>query len=684
MIKKTLVSGIFLLLFISTISMAQWSTSPTLNNQVSFMPGDQTQCYVGTHPSGNTFISWFSSESGGMYYPRVQLFDIEGNQQWADDGILVSSNPSMTWITDYDMTVSSDGGCVIAFQDTRNGSNDPFIYKISPSGEFLWGDDGIELSNDSHFDADPKLLATEDGGAFVAWPKAIDNGDSRVIVQRITSDGQKAWTSDLELGEAGFDYAWPQIVSDGEGGFMLTWYKEWGFYWAPNREILAQRYDEDGNSIWTSNATLFAGGVIPGYIHQKAAADGDGGAWVCWYYEQTSGHLSTFAQHVDTDGNVAFPLGGLEATTNMATLSLEPAICANETTQDLYIAWRETNLGQSQFGLFGQRLNLAGTRLWGANGQAFVGVGSQNPILINLSPVGSGGAVTYQYDASSGTNSTINSIRFDDAGNQVWTGSPISVSSVTSPKGKLHAGEFLSGQMVVAWADGRTGNSDIFAQNVSEDGALGPLDYEVTVTPDTLFFLDPQTFIDGVPFTITNTGSNPVDILYIQQDGAPYGPYVGWYVMPYIPSFPFTLDPGEDFTETVFWTVSDGYPGTIIYDTLEIQTTSQDFNLIIAVDSINITVGSEEKEFSSMSVYPNPFTDKVSIELNNQREVVSVQVFSSQMKPVRTLKLNEGPANRQKTIWDGRGDSGMSLPSGIYFLVIQTKESVISRKLIKR
>ncbi|MBE0647828.1 MAG: T9SS type A sorting domain-containing protein [Bacteroidales bacterium] len=681
---KVLLTASLMMVMLSATTFSQWSTSPLVNNQVTFMPGDQTQCYVATHPNGNTFISWFSAEAGGNYYPRIQLYDIEGNQQWANDGLLVSNHPSMTWITDYDMTVSSDGGCIIAFQDTRTGSNDAFIYKISASGEFLWGDDGIQLSNDTDFDADPKLLATDDGGAYVAWPKAVDNGDSKVIVQRITASGQKAWSNDLVLGETGFDFAWPQIVSDGSGGAIVTLYKEWGPYWAPNRNILAQRFDEDGNALWPTYALLFTGGIIQSYVHQQAVADGAGGAWVCWFYEQTSGHLSTFVQHVDENAVVAFPLGGFEATTNMATLSLEPAMCANESTHDVYLMWRETNIAQSQYGLFGQRIDLAGSRLWGNNGKQFVPVGSQNPILINLSPLGSGGVVSYIYDAASGTNGAVRSIRFDDAGTQVWTTSPVDVSSVASPKGKLDAGNFLSGQMIVAWADGRTGNSDVFAQNVTEEGTLGPLSFEVTVTPDTLFFLTPESITDGVPFTIENTGGNPLDITYIQPYGAPVGNFTLWYISPEITNYPVPLNPGEELTETVYWIITDGYPGSTVFDTLEIQTTAGDFNLIIAVDSVHIWMGQEEMNTEEIRIFPNPFSQQVNVSMDiGSPTQCQVVIYNPQMKAVKTLLDRDITAGSIQLTWDGTDDAGTIQPPGIYYIRIQSNNGSTISKIIK-
>jgi hypothetical protein len=661
---------------------AQWSNDPMINQQVSNMSGDQTQCYVSTHPSGITFISWFSAEGGGNYYPRIQLYDIEGYRHLAEEGLLVSNHPSMTWITDYDMKVSSDGCCIIAFQDTRNGSNDPFIYKINQDGGFLWGFDGIELSNDAHFDANPILLPTNDGGSYVAWPKSVDNGDSKVMVQRITNDGQKAWTTNLELGESGFDYAWPQIVTDGDDGFILTWYKEWGPYWAPNRDIMAQKFDTDGNPVWNTPAQLFTGSYIPSYIHQIAKADGAGGVWVCWFQEQAN--FSTFVQHVDEAGSVAFPLSGLDVCLNYATLHLEPAICVNETTHDVFVFYRETTPNQGQIGLSGQCIDVTGNRLWGDNGINYIPIGSENPILINLTQLGSGGVASYIYDAAAGVNGEVFALRFDDSGNEVWATSPLPVSTVPSSKGKLHAGAYENGQMVVAWADERTGSNDIFAQNVTEEGTLGPIDISYSITPDTLFFLTPQSLIDGIPFTISNTGSSPVNVLYIQPEGTPSGPYIFWYIDPDIPSYPVTLEPGEDLTETVRWIVTDEFPETIVLDTLEIHILNDTVNLIIAADSSYIVLYNPDPSASGFKVYPNPFQNAVTLEMNLPVSTdVVVRVYSAMMHPVTLITLPDQPSGIRKYTWNGRDNQGRELASGVYYIALETQTGTFFRKIIK-
>ncbi len=283
-----------------------------------------------------------------------------------------------------------------------------------------------------------------------------------------------------------------------------------------------------------------------------------------------------------------------------------------------------------------------------------------------------------------GTNGTVKGIRFDDAGNQVWTSSPVAVSSVQSSKGKLDAGEFLSGQMVVAWGDDRTGNSDIFAQNLSEDGMLGPLIFELSATPDTLFFLTPESFVTGVPFTLTNTGSTPVDILFIQPYGSPAGNFTMWYIDPPIATYPVTLNPGENLTETVFWLVMDGYPGTTVFDTLEISSTADSVHLIIAVDSTHIWMGGKKLEPPHLQIFPNPFSEetRLSFTLTSQA-FVQVTIFNAQMKKIETLFDMTVPPGPMQVIWDGTNDAGISQPQGIYFVILKTNDTRVVQKVMK-
>ena len=186
---------------------AQWSTNPQQNNQISTSGSGAALPYIVTHPGGTSYISWFSPGSGGDYYPYIQKLDVEGYIKWASSGIQVSSHPSMTWITDYSLAISPDTSVFIAFQDMRATGNDIFVYKISPSGTFLWGNDGVQLSNNPDFEADPVMAVHPDGSVVVAWPRTPNTGDATIELQRLNKNGQKQWNPDL-IRQYFYQYCW--------------------------------------------------------------------------------------------------------------------------------------------------------------------------------------------------------------------------------------------------------------------------------------------------------------------------------------------------------------------------------------------------------------------------------------------------------------------------------------------
>ncbi|HTX87866.1 MAG TPA: hypothetical protein VMC08_02670, partial [Bacteroidales bacterium] len=445
---------------------AQWSNNPLDNTQISYSGDEAAVPYVATHPCGTTYISWFTPGSGGNYYPWMQCLDAAGNFQWSIPGLFISGHPSMTWITDYSMIVCPDTCAVISFQDMRATANDIFIYKISPSGAFLWGPNGVQLSDNPDFEADPVLAAFPDNSVAVAWPRSPNTGDETVIMQRLSNAGVKQWSSDLVLGESGYNYTWPRVVAAENGNTLLVNYKEWGPYYAPNRIILAQKYDPSGNAVWSAPATLFTG-ATPVYVHPIVAADGLGGAFVCWFYEKVANHLSTFVQHVDAGGNVTMAPNGVEVNTNSSTLHLEPNIGCDTVNHELYVFWRETDLNQNSYGLFGQRVSMDGTLHWGTNAKLFVQLSNKNVTIINVSPMKAGAIVSYFYDDwVTSTQTKVRAIRVDSSGNTVWTGGYRDVSTKQSGKGNLYAGPLANSQVVYAWWDDRLGGQQIFAQNL--------------------------------------------------------------------------------------------------------------------------------------------------------------------------------------------------------------------------
>lgn len=136
--KKQLSLLLFILCF-STLIYAQWSSNPAMNNAICDLNGEQAIPKVVTSSTGDTYIGWFSNDTGN-YDVRLQRLDSEGNELWEHNGILISDNPAMSWLTDWDMTVDYDNHAILTFQDIRNaGNNNIYAYRISPDGTSVWG-----------------------------------------------------------------------------------------------------------------------------------------------------------------------------------------------------------------------------------------------------------------------------------------------------------------------------------------------------------------------------------------------------------------------------------------------------------------------------------------------------------------------------------------------------------------
>ncbi|MFH1161006.1 MAG: T9SS type A sorting domain-containing protein [bacterium] len=664
---KAVFLSVVALIFMHGSAVAQWSTSPAINNPISGQPGEQVVSYVATHPSGVNYISYFATESG-YYLPYIQKVDVFGYTQWAGYGIRVSNQPSMTWITDYDMNVSPDTGVVIAFQDIRTGNNEIYAYKLSPAGEFLWGANGVTLSNNGDFNASPVLTVNSDNSVVVAWPRASNTGgDDVVMMQKIQPNGQVAWSQPVTFGEAGFDFNWPRVLSVEETKTLLICYKEWGPYWAPNRIILAQKFDENGNPAWGTPKTLF-NGAMPVYVLPVVASDGDGGAFVTWFYELAANHLSTFVNHVDHNGNVTMGANGTEASTNTATLHMEPALSCDTATEDVYVFWRETNLAQSQYGLAGQRLTCNGNRKWGANGKTLVNLSGQQTAIINTSNVSTGAIVSYLY--GSVTSSEVKAIRVDTNGLAVWSGGVRTVSNSAGGKDDLVNGGFHNGQLVYSWTDSRNGQNDIYAQNLIEDGTMGPVTQSIEVSPDTLYFLTPDELMTGKPFFIHNPNAIMTDVQSLDQTGILDPGLMPWYVDPHINQFPVSILPGDTFSRTVKWDMPvEGLLLPILYDTLNIRTITDSARIIIAVDSMLIITSLKAGDPLDLQVYPNPAKDFLRISGNFTDATISLITLTGSLS--KEMTHLSSPAFLELS----------GLRQGIYLLRVTEGQFTVVRKI---
>ena len=520
----------------STMATGQWSNDPAVNNKISDMSGEQTLPKVATHPSGTTYISWFSNDNQN-YNVRLQKLDVYGSPQWPDNGILISGNASDSWITDYDMTVDNDTCALITFQDIRTGYNNAYAYRITPSGEFSYGPDGIALFPGTVIQYTPKVVACGDGNAVFVTQCFPDEGKNYLKMQKISPSGELLWgPSGINIQEANYGNSSPTLIPSDGDNFIMVWYKTSGDFPSVTNKIYAQKFDVNGSPVWNAPVGVYTNAGIPFYSTEiHISSDKANGIFVTWHAEVSGQVFSSYVQHVTSEGNIMMPANGALVSTHSTYHQIDPTVACFDTSGEAYVYWDERDYNQNYRGLYGQRLSATGTRLWGNTGKVFIPTSlSTSESFITVRPTQTDMIVFYQYyDFGNSEDSKIIAMRVNSEGAYVWPAQKIPMCTVQSAKLHPSFGYLDHTQYVVSWSDQRNDGGDIYAQNIHLDGTLGISSGGHTVSGTVAYANVAETPLNNLVIDLKN--SNGVTIATTTTNAS------GNYSFTEVPSGNYTL-----------------------------------------------------------------------------------------------------------------------------------------------
>jgi hypothetical protein len=458
---RTAVGFVFLLGALVGSADGQWSSDAAVNLAIADRPADQVQPKVRSTSDGGCYISWFDNAAGG-YDVYLQRLDPQGYEQWAHNGLLIA-NRSYGWTTDYDLAVDADDCAIVTYNDDRSGSDQIGCNKVSPDGTLLWGPTGVLLTNTIEFVASPQVAVSTTGDYFVGWSQ----GDA-FWLQRLSANGVPQWSPAKHVGPSSGSYLLSDLETSGGGTVIALWVHYTGGYSSP-RYLYTQKYTASGAPAWgLTPVIVFDGGSVQMGYFPNFVTDGSGGAVYGWY--DVAGTRNCYVQHVNALGVELFPHNGVAASTLANRIRLSPSVAYNPASGEIFLFWTESNLTQTQWGLYGQRFSSAGTRLWTNSGLQLLPLSGQQNAFVTTMIAGSGATVFYVDDDGP---AHLVAARVDESGNLVWPGAPLMVCSTPSGKWGLDVVRTPSGMPVVAWADQRIDSGNIYAQNVNPDGSLG-------------------------------------------------------------------------------------------------------------------------------------------------------------------------------------------------------------------
>ena len=467
---------------------AIWSSDPAHNLVIADGASEQVQAKMVALADGGFYVSWFDNAAGG-YDVRLQRLTALGVELWPHNGILVADR-NLSSTTDYGLAVDAAGNALLAFNDDSQATERIVASRISPAGVALWGTPGIAASTSTAFLASPRIAGTDDGDIVVAW---FQDGDT--VLQRFDSNGTKLWAADgLVLAHAGDTFVLADLQATGSNGgldtgnIIVSWVRYVTF--AGAKHLWAQKLDPDGLPLWgAGHKQVFdlAGGSLqfgnfPGFETDEA-----GGAVFAWYTSTPA--LQVRVQRLLSAGTEAFAHNGVEVSTDGSQLRVDPSAAFDRSSGETTVFWVEKNSLQSLHGLYGQRLDGSGNRLWGASGIAFLPLGASEISQIVAQPVPvvtlaaegpppplAGDTLVAWAATETFDDQPIRVARIDPAGAFAWNPTISPVKTAASSTSRLAGALSSDGFTAYAWTDGE-GARDLRAQNLNLDGTLGVLPF---------------------------------------------------------------------------------------------------------------------------------------------------------------------------------------------------------------
>jgi hypothetical protein len=304
--------------------------------------------------SGGAIISWrdrrtATSPKGGDVNIYAQKVNASGVVQWTIDGIGVCTDPA----GQDNGTIVSDGagGAILVWLDFRNTDMDLYAQRVDASGVAQWTANGIPIAVAANDQTAPTAVPDGSGGAVIAWS---DNrsGNFDIYAQQVNSAGAVGWTINGVAVCAAPNQSFHQsLLSDNAGGAIITWDDTRN---DPNGDIYVQHINASGVNQWSVNGNV----VIDGPAEQRLpviATDGATGAIISWY-DNRSGNVDIYAQHIDVSGNPLWSLYG-QVVTNASDNQYNPQIVASPTGGAI-ITWTDSRNGYAD--IYAQRLMANG------------------------------------------------------------------------------------------------------------------------------------------------------------------------------------------------------------------------------------------------------------------------------------------------------------------------------------
>lgn len=500
----------------------------------------------------------------------------------------------------------------------------------------------------------PAMAQDGAGGVIIAW---LDhrNGSPFIYAQRLDRAGWMLWPTDgIVVSAAPVRQINPVVVADGNGGAFVLWVESGG-----SARIHVQRLDGTGAPLWPDEADVCTAGREHNGL--SACADGAGGLLVSWYESarpvsdtSTAGVPDIYAQRLDGSGAKLWAPDGVPVCT-AAGWQLDPSVVPDESGGAI-VVWADGRKPQWPLAqeVYAQRVTAAGTVAWAVNGLP-LSSGQPYQYYAAACADGAGGAI-----AAWVGDGGIRTQRIDASGTVLWSASGVCAGPGSNGWHSITS-DGAHGAIIAFERDEQPART-IRAQRVRDDGALMWSAGGVPLVEAPGYKTASRVVTDGaggafVTWQDFREGSD----LYGQRldaDGKPLWEIEGARV---------DVTPGNANSVAM---VPDGSRGAILAWSNDGDILAQHIG-----DPVTPTPPPTRRarRLSLDAARPNPTPEGTTFRFFLPGAAVTVlAVHDAQGRRVRGLIHSSLAAGEHTWSWDGRDDMGQRVPSGVYFIRLES------------
>ena len=426
--------------------------------RVSTAASDQNTPQIAPDGAGGAFVTWYDYRSGSGFGIYAQRMSSLGTFPWTADGVALCTTIGNQMYP----TIASDGagGAIATWQRSGSGIYSIYAQRINASGITQWAADGVVLCAGSADCDYPTIASDGSGGAIVTWFD-YRNNNYDIYAQRINASGAAQWTANgVAICTATGTQQYPQIISDGAGGAIVTWQDNRG----ANADIYAQRVNSSGAVQWTANGVALCT-ATGDQIECQIASDGAGGAIVTWS-DYRSGY-GIYARRVNASGVAQWTANGVALCT--AAGSRGKSMILSDGAGGAFVTWYDYRSGTAD--IYAQRVNSSGAVQWTANGVALCTAAAAQSTP-TIASDGAGGIIVTWFDYRNGAYPDIYAQRVNGSGVVQWATDGVPVCMATGTQQYPLIISDTAGGAIITWQDARGANSDVYAQRIDSKGQV--------------------------------------------------------------------------------------------------------------------------------------------------------------------------------------------------------------------